>query len=325
MSLKLVRRHGSRAWYIRGTVGGINVDRSTRTDNEKAADAIRIKEEQRLLNRSIFGAKATVTFVEAAKSYLENGGEGRFMAPLLLHFAGRKLADIRQDAIDTAATVLYPSAGPATRNRHVYTPVSAVLAFAAGKEWADSRTITRPRQTKTAIRWLSVTEADRLVFHCSPHLKPLVTFLFGTGARLSEALYLQWTDVDLKRKQVTFNDTKNGETRSVPLSSRVAAALANLPNRVGPVFLTNKGKGYARVVDCGGQIKTGFRAACRRAGIKDFTPHGCRHTFATWHYAKHRDLGQLMELCGWKSPDMALRYAHVNVQHLAKSIQDLGW
>lgn len=325
MSLKLVKRHGSRLWYIRGTERGIYVDESTRTDNKAAADAILTRRKKELLDRSIFGAKATVTFVEAALAYLEQGGEGRFMAPLLTYFKGVKLANLGQGDIDRAAVELYPQAGAATRNRQVYTPASAVMAFAARRQWTDHRVLSRPRQAKTAIRWLSVSEADRLVHHSAPHLKPLITFLFGTGARLSEALYLQWADVDLNRAQVTFGDTKNGDSRSVPLSPRVVAVLASLPNRVGPVFLTNKGLPYARVTDCGGQIKTAFNGACRRAGIKDFTPHGCRHTFATWHYAKHRDLGQLMQLCGWKSPDMALRYAHVNVDHLAGGVRDMGW
>jgi integrase len=71
-------------------------------------------------------------------------------------------------------------------------------------------------------------------------------------------------------------------------------------------------------VNAGGQIKTAFRGACRRAGIEDFSPHDCRHTWATWHYAANRDLVALMKLGGWKSERMALRYAHMNVsQHAA--------
>lgn len=32
-----------------------------------------------------------------------------------------------------------------------------------------------------------------------------------------------------------------------------------------------------------GEIKTAFATACRKAGIKGFTWHGFRHTWATWH------------------------------------------
>ena len=52
----------------------------------------------------------------------------------------------------------------------------------------------------------------------------------------------------------------------------------------------------------------------------NFRPHDCRHTFATWFYAETRDLAALMELGGWKSASMVMRYTHVNVDHLAGAI-----
>jgi len=75
----------------------------------------------------------------------------------------------------------------------------------------------------------------------------------------------------------------------------------------------------------GGHIKTAFRGACRRAGIEDFTPHDCRHTWATWTYAETRDLRALMQLGGWKSLAMVERYTHVNPDHLQGIIDALPW
>jgi integrase len=325
MPLKLVTRHGSRNWYIVGTERGCFVDQSTKTDSRDAAEKILIKTRAEILDRSIFGAKATVTFMQAAITYMENGGEARFINPLLDHFKGRKLSGIGQSDIDEAARKLYPSASNATWNRHVYTPVSAILKSAAKRGWCDFKPIDRPRQPTGKIRWITTTEAKRLVDHASPHMQPLLTFLFGTGARLSEALYLQWSQVDFDSGNVFFPKTKNGEARGVPLSATVKASLAEIPHRVGAVFLTNSGLPYRPKGDGGGQIKTGFAGACRRAGVANFTPHDCRHSFATWHYARHRNLAELMALCGWKSPDMAMRYAHVNVGHLADNVRAMGW
>ncbi len=173
------------------------------------------------------------------------------------------------------------------------------------------------------MRWLRPEEAERLIEACSPHLQPLVTFLFYTGARMGEALYLAWRDVNLQRAQVWFTNTKNGEARGVPLHDRVIAELANLPDRDGAVFHRPDGRAYKRKMDGGGQIKTAFKGACRRAGIENFTPHDCRHTWATWHYAANRNLAALMELGGWKSEAMVMRYAHVNTDHLRASIEAL--
>lgn len=173
------------------------------------------------------------------------------------------------------------------------------------------------------------------------HLQPLVTFLLFTGARLSEALYIDWRNVDLTTGRAMFLNresggvgTKSGVSRGVPLHSRVIAALEALPHRDGAVFRRHYGgiraDGSIRPVgepytdrggEGGGQVKTGWAAMLKRAGMKDFTPHDCRHTWATWHYAANGNLGALMELGGWKSVAMVMRYAHTNPDHLARSIE----
>jgi integrase len=139
---------------------------------------------------------------------MEQGGERRFIKPLLDHFGGKPLSEIGQAEIDRAARLLYPGAKPATVNRQVYTPVSAILRHAHKRGLCDLSELERPKQPKGKVRWLRPEEAERLIAACSPHMKPLVAFLFYTGARVSEALYLHWRDVDLSRAHVVFTDTK---------------------------------------------------------------------------------------------------------------------
>jgi integrase len=157
----------------------------------------------------------------------------------------------------------------------------------------------------------------------------MVTMLY-TGARIGELLWLDWRNVDLARAHLSIPKTKNGEARGIPLHPRVVAALANMKHREGEVFLTDDGKPYKRPkkvsdTSAGTRISTGFKAACRRAGIENFRVHDCRHTWATWHYIANRDLGALKKLGGWKSEKMVLRYAHVNVGELAHTINALPW
>jgi integrase len=325
MPLKLVRRHRSPNWYLRGSVRGITVDESTGVTSRQVAETIRARREWEILQASIFGRKATATFLEAAVNYMEGGGEARFMRPLIDYFAAMPLASIDQTAIERAANTLYPSVAASTLNRHVYTPVSAVLKHAAARGLCEHRQIERPAQPKGRVRWLTPAEADKLIAACADHLRPLVIFLLYTGARLSEALYLDWRHVDLARSHVQFIDTKNGEARGVPLHARVLAALTALEHREGEVFRRPDRQSYERKNEGGGQIKTAFKGACRRAQIENFSPHDCRHTWATWHYAANRDLPALMKLGGWKSEKMVLRYTHVNVAHLAQSIAALPW
>ena len=266
------------------------------------------------------------------------------LAPIIRAVGREKIATIGQDEIDKLARALGRGKSPATINRQVYTPTVAVLHHAARKKWCAKPVIGRPKVAPGRVRWITADEAERLIAAASEHMRPLVVFLLSTGCRLSEALYLQWEDVDLSRAHVSIygpidddNDrairTKNGEARGIPLHARAVAELASVPwDRKGAVFRRPAGKihqagriwlPYEHREGGGGQIKTGWAGMCRRAEIANFTPHDCRHTWATWHYAANRDFRALMELGGWKSPEMVFRYAHMNTDHLAASIDKI--
>ena len=146
----------------------------------------------------------------------------------------------------------------------------------------------------------------------------------NTGARVGEVLWLDWRYIDLGRRHVSFPKTKNGKARGVPLHSCVVAALADLPHREGEMFRRPDSMPYERPdpdddtdTSAGSRISTAFRGACRRANIIDFHPHGCRHTWATWHYVQNRDLTALQErsmitpLGWWKIWRLRSRAVHV--------------
>lgn len=350
MPLEIIQRPGRPNYYLRGTLRGVRIYESCGTSCEETAQALKTKREWEILQGSVFGVQKTGTFVVAVQRYLEAGGEGRFIEPLLNHFKSTPLNKIDQAAIDAAAAKIYPGLAPSTINRQVYTPIAAVINKAAEHKLCAPIKIKRHTPPKGRVRWLTHAEAARLINACSPELKPLVAFLFYTGARAGEALWIDWRNVDLNRAQVQFLDTKNGTDRGVPLHPALVDILRALPHRAGEVFrkkgmrirneatgkfeidaageyIRTPGEPYAyldedndRDVSAGSRIKKGFAGACKRAGITDFSPHDCRHTWATWHYMKNRDLNLLKELGGWSSLQMVLRYAHVNVEHAAPSI-----
>jgi integrase len=231
MPIRIVKRPKSPHWIMRGTVRGIRIEESTRTDDRRAAEEIRAKREAEILEQSVHGRRATATFPQAVVSYIEQGGPRRFLGRIVEHFGMTPLARIDQDAIDQGARKIYPDASDATRNRQFYTPVSAVLAHAARRGWCSPIALQRPRTVPGRVRWLTLEEADRLIAACGDHLRPLVIFLLYTGARASEALWLDWRNVDLGRGHVTFPKTKNGGARGVPLHGRIVTALTDLPHR----------------------------------------------------------------------------------------------
>jgi integrase len=322
--LKLQKQRGSPNWYARGTQLGVFVYKSLGTSDKRQAERLLAK-----LQNEIYEGKtrssntAAEGFSAAALRYMEAGAERRFLAPLLSHFGDTPFDKIDQQAIDRAAVSLYPKGSNGTRNRQVYTPVSAILKFSGG-----TFSVRHLKVRPGVVRWLEPHEAANLLTACALHLRPLVMFMLYTGARAGEAVWLDWRCVDLQRAHVSFPKTKSGYPRSVPLHRDLVVALANLPHREGEVFRKPDGKAYKRPVgdfdtSAGSRITTAFRGALRRSGIKNFRVHDLRHTWATWHYAARRDLVALQTLGGWRSLAMVTRYPHASSERHLESINAL--
>jgi len=114
MPLKLKRRPGRPHWYMHGTVRGISIRESTGVTDQKAAEAIKARREWEIIQRSVFGAEASATFVGAAVKYLEADGEKLYLKPIIAKIGSVPLAKIDQGLIDKVARELYPLASPAT-------------------------------------------------------------------------------------------------------------------------------------------------------------------------------------------------------------------
>jgi integrase len=193
-------------------------------------------------------------------------------------------------------------------------------------KWCDKIEFEWPKANKPIERWLTKDEAWKFINE-GRHLRPLLIFLFYTGARISEAMGLQLQDLDLDRAHVQFIDTKNGTSRGVPLHPVVVEALREMlavhrPNG-GDVFRRKNGEQYDADTQATHRIRATFNRAMKRAGIENFRIHDTRHTWATWHYQANRDLGALMKLGGWKTMAMVMRYAHTNVAELSDTIERL--
>jgi integrase len=321
VGLRVVIRPDTAALTIVGTVNGQRIRRRAQGSDLRLAKEEAVNLEHNLLKTEWYGERRGVRpFAEAALSYLEAEPRSEhtkdYVRRILVALGDIKLDQVDQDAATRLRrTMLPPTARPSTYLREVVTPLRAILRHAAERGWCDAPHIRAPKTPAGRTRYLLPDQIERLIAVAAPHLRPLLTFLVGTGARMAEAVYLDWRDVDLGGARAIFwaDQTKGGKRRNATLPPRVVAALANLPHREGPVFRSDKGAPYAdRRGAYGGQIKNGWKGALRRAGLDpELTPHDLRHTWASWQYALDRDLVRLKEEGGWSSVLLVERYAHL--------------
>jgi integrase len=371
MSIEVVAIPGRKNLYLRGTFLGQKIFESAGTGDQTIANALRVRRENDILTESLHGKRAVRTFADAAASYLEfeprTAATAEYVRKLLIHFRNAALAQVGQDALAGAFRAVLrdgQAAAPATKVRAVITPLNAIMEHAATMGWCGRPAFKKPRVPKTTTHFLLPAEADALIASAAPHIRPLLTFLIGTGCRMSEALELTWDRVDLYGARARVWQ-KQGNERRVDLPPRVLTALRAIPfegeTREGAVFRpvlsravigqerAKHGKRGKRVGESyritgygGGQIKAAWATACRKAGLPGawhewtpkgakrparrwvpvFTPHDCRHTWASAHYVMNRDLLKLKHDGGWATVAMCEHYAHMQPYIYAQQWRD---
>lgn len=341
MPLKLYKR--GKVWWVSGTVHGQKVRETTRTDDKEVAEAIRIKREAGLVSDAIYGPKATRDFSDATTSYLEAGGDARFLGTpssgLLGHFYSKPLRKIQQDDLDAAARQLYPNAQPETRNRQCYTPFIAVWNHAVRNGWADVRQWARPKKPKgtNVVRLtkrragtfpVEYEHAARFIAAMSPGPAMLLTTLFYAGMRPIEIFALEASEVNVAGRWITLTHTKTGEPRGIPIHEFLVPVFTSLLKRNslaedGRIFRTPRGEPYEAVDDGGGGLKSAINGARRRTGIKDIAPYTGRHTVSTGLVVAGVHPHIKDQILGHASDSMSRHYTNVPQAPLIEAINKL--
>lgn len=175
--------------------------------------------------------------------------------------------------------------------------------------------LERERRKKKPV--LSLDEEALLLAAASPHLREITIVALDTGMRRGEILHQRWDDVDFARQllYVSHSKTPEGEAREIPLTKRVFRLLVEKQKPNGLIF-TFQGKSI-------GSLKTGWRTAIRKAGIRHVRFHYLRHTFNT----RLLELGVVREvrmaLLGHTFGDTHESYEHVELPLKREAIRKL--
>jgi integrase len=140
----------------------------------------------------------------------------------------------------------------------------------------------------------------------------------ASGPRRNDAYtYLRWDQVDVERGTawIHADQSKSRHAIAVPLNQDALNILAQRQGQHPFYVFTYKDAPVARTTT------KDWKRGLERVGIENFRWHDLRHTRASWHVQQGTSLQELMELGGWSSFEMVLRYAHLTSEHLKKAAQ----
>lgn len=143
---------------------------------------------------------------------------------------------------------------------------------------------------------------------------PALELSLETAMRLGEICAIQMSDVYLEDRYVVLRDTKNGDSRRVPLSSRAVEILKPLLERAAiakrqEVFPVEKDTLGLR-----------FRELRAKAGLEGLRFHDARHTAATKASKVFSNVLELAAFTGHRSLQSLKRYYHPDATDLAKRL-----
>ena len=220
----------------------------------------------------------------------------------------------------------------ATSAARALVAVRGLHRFALREGWvpADvSREVRPPALPRSLPKAISVQEVEDLLaaagFDQTPLAlrdRALLEMLYGTGARISEAVGLDVDDLDLDGGSVRLYG-KGSKERVVPVGSFAREAVAAYLVRARPT-LAGAGRGGAALFlnARGGRLSrqsawTVLRSAAEKAGLRgDVSPHTLRHSFATHLLDGGADVRVVQELLGHASVTTTQIYTLVTVDTL---------
>jgi len=185
----------------------------------------------------------------------------------------------------------------------------------AAREWSiplranPIKAISKPGSSNKRDRRIRKGELIRL-FHAAKqcrgkHMRGLILVAIETGMRQGELLAAKWRDIDLAARQWFIPLTKNGESRTIPLTRRCVRTLRLLK------------KGGERVFDLTREaVKCSWRRIIKRSGIEDLNFHDLRHEAISRFFERGLSVPEVSLISGHKDARMLFRYTHMTAAHV---------
>ena len=311
--VSLYRR--GRIWWIELTSHSGRVRESAGTTDKREAQEYHEKRKGEIWRRDKLGEAEPVTWGEAVTTWLslkERSLPERYMLRSLGISPSEHLP-ISTGQIDTILR---------GRSNGSHNRILSLLVAIHNSSSVLPPAVKRKPNPQARTRWLDSEEWLRLrkaLREESETLADLAEFSVATGLRENNALGLRWDQMDLRRRVAWFyaDQMKGRVPHGIPLNDD---AMAVLERRRGihKVYVfpsPDTGKPYYKASN------RAWYAALRKSKLKGtgVVWHTLRHTWASWAVMGGATLDEVMEMGGWKSYSMVLRYRHLAPEHLARA------
>ncbi|MDR1987633.1 MAG: site-specific integrase [Candidatus Peribacteria bacterium] len=334
-----IRKRGPYQWEVRIRKKGQPV--TCKTFENKAVAEKWAREIETEMDRGIYVSRSeaeNTTLSEALDRYIQehvpklsSSTSNRYLALVLKKrsIASKTLATIRSK--DIADFIKEREAEGASGNTvRAYLCVFSKLFNLAIRDWGMESLqnpvarVSKPKPAKGRERRLEDGEEERLLSFATPEMQNIIRLALETAMRRGELANLTWDSINFERRTATLYETKNGETRTAPLSPQALEILRNIKaEQAEQAGQTRQTKRLFTLK--GGRITQEMRKTCEKAGITNLRFHDLRHE-ATSRLFENTDLDlmEIRSITGHKTLQMLVRYTHLRTARLADRLAGAG-
>ena len=253
--------------------------------------------------------------VQARKSYSDIR---RITLKLKEHFGEYFLDDITPSMVEKYQAKREKEVKRATVNRYLAT-LKRMFNLAVREGYVDKNPVWKVEMYKESPRKraISYEEFEALLSHLPEHTADIVTVAYYTGMRRGEILSLKWNRVNLAKRLVYLEKTKNDEPRTIYLNDEVMEIFRRLLFKHPEYVFTYDGKPISN-------FRRSFNRACRLAGIKDFRFHDLRRCCRTNLRKAGVDPSVSMRILGHKTVQAHEIYNAVDIDDIEDAYAKLA-
>lgn len=187
------------------------------------------------------------------------------------------------------------------------------------------QTVKKPPPGKARDRRLMDGELDAILNSTgSESLSGLILLFIETAMRRSEMAALRWEDINLEGRYAYLHDTKNNESRAVPLSTKAIEALKAIGYSCGHVFTMRPDSITQAFSRAKQRARKKYEKSCMESGVtpnpdylKTIVLHDLRHEAATRCFEKGLNIMEVAAVTGHKDLRMLKRYTHLKAGDIA--------
>ena len=267
-------------------------------------------------------AAETMTLKKALEKYEEEeipkkkGHQEKYVVKAWMKhdLALRPLASIRSSDLATYMKERLKVVGPKTVLHHLST-ISNLFEIAR-TTWEDMEglanpvhQIKKPQLRNARDRRLSEDERKKLIEACGElecgWLVPIIELAVETAMRRGEIIKLDWENIDIEKQTAYLPETKNGNPRTVPLSTKAKGILRVLwPQESGEPAKAPKGQVFNLHPDF---VSRAFREVCKKAKLRNLRLHDLRHEATSRLFEKGLNPMEVATITGHETPQMLSR------------------